>query len=169
MSNQIAFSPRLVLHPYTLSMVPKYHAWMQDEELLRLTGSEPLSLEEEMANQESWVTDPLKHTFILCDRAQFDPERPEESMIGDLNLFLIAPSTGELSIMIADSSYRRKGLAREALVFMLDFAKTLHLGRLEAKIQTDNTGSIGLFRGLGFVQFAEEPVFNEVHLELVLS
>lgn len=34
----------VVLVPYLKSMVPTYNTWMQDQELLDLTGSEPLTL-----------------------------------------------------------------------------------------------------------------------------
>lgn len=168
MKVEIAQSSRLVYHPYVASMVQRYHSWMQDEELLRLTGSEPLTLEEEIENQVSWFIDPAKATFILCDRATFDPNTPELSMLGDLNVFLTAPATGELNIMIAEPSYRRKGLAREALLFILDFTKQLGLERLEAKIQTDNEASINLFESLGFKVYAVEPAFNEIHYEYYL-
>mmetsp|Transcript_26052 Transcript_26052/g.46225 ORF Transcript_26052/g.46225 Transcript_26052/m.46225 type:complete len:113 (+) Transcript_26052:381-719(+) len=109
MKVEVAQSSRLVFHPYVASMVPKYHSWMQDEELLRLTGSEPLTLEEEVLNRQSWVEDPMKCTFILCDKAVFIEESPEQSMIGDLNLFLNETASGEVNIMIAEASYRRKG------------------------------------------------------------
>lgn len=48
-------------------------------ELLYLTGSEPLTLEEEFTNHRSWLEDPTKYTFIVFSK--------NGRMIGDVNLF----------------------------------------------------------------------------------
>ncbi len=90
---------RVRLVPYEREHVPQYNEWMQDEELLRLTCSEPLSLEEEYANQLSWREEKHKVTFIVChappgDDAATDGEgrvvRSEltRGMAGDVNAFL---------------------------------------------------------------------------------
>lgn len=39
-------TPNLVLVPYDIGHVPKYHEWMSREELQKLTASEPLTLNE---------------------------------------------------------------------------------------------------------------------------
>jgi hypothetical protein len=44
-------SGEIILRPYLKEYIPKYNSWMCDKELLELTGSEPLTLEEELANQ----------------------------------------------------------------------------------------------------------------------
>lgn len=82
---------RVRLVPYLPVHVPTYNGWMQDAELLHLTGSEPLTLEEEQANQQSWLDDLHKVTFILC---ALDSGAPSgladvtEGMCGDINAFL---------------------------------------------------------------------------------
>jgi len=47
----------LTLIPYKSSHVPKYHSWMGNAEILRLTGSERLSLVEEYVMQQEWERD----------------------------------------------------------------------------------------------------------------
>ncbi len=78
-----------------LEHVPRYHEWMKDPALLEATGSEPLSIEEEIKMQESWRDDPKKCTFIVhvtevCNAptAPFSVPKNLVSMVGDVNLFL---------------------------------------------------------------------------------
>lgn len=76
--------------------VPRYHEWMKDHDLLEATGSEPLTLEEEIAMQISWRDDPKKCTFIVHSAEgmrggandTFDVGQHLETMVGDVNLFL---------------------------------------------------------------------------------
>ena len=59
---------RVVLVPYRPEHLPTYHGWMADPHLLEMTGSEPLSMEEEVAMQREWRDDDKKCTFIVLDR-----------------------------------------------------------------------------------------------------
>lgn len=145
--------------------------------------------------QESWRKDGDKLTFIAClplpsfsssSSAEGGDKKitaGEEKMIGDVNLFLSPPEveddgngdeegicTGELELMIADPSCRRKGYGRGAVLsFMMFIERNLEgilkefLGaegkarglRLRVKIGGENEKSIGLFEGLGFKRVGE--------------
>ncbi|KAI1092477.1 GNAT domain-containing protein [Rostrohypoxylon terebratum] len=149
---------RIALVPYEKGHVPKYHRWMEDDEIRQATASERLTLEEEYENQVSWRAASDKLTFIICD---MDPAtrddgnsngpsveagtdiRPE-SMIGDVNMFLSpwtadseeeagekGPSycVAEVDIMIAEPRYRSKGLGRAAVALFLLYVRR-HLGAI---------------------------------------
>ncbi|RDI87079.1 hypothetical protein Vi05172_g2759 [Venturia inaequalis] len=99
---------KILLVPYSPHHVPQYHTWMQNPTLQKLTASEPLSLEEEYAMQESWREDGDKLTFIACLPVKKEGEEEgnggkgegekkvvqgglddeDDGMIGDVNLFL---------------------------------------------------------------------------------
>ncbi|KAH7401770.1 GNAT domain-containing protein [Phaeosphaeria sp. MPI-PUGE-AT-0046c] len=143
--HEAILTSRLLLVPYSTHHVPTYHEWMQDEEIQKATASDPLSLPEEHAMQQSWRLDHDKLTFIICSapppstNASPTTLIPQEhdtpsTMLGDVNLFLYedpdlpssttTPSTdptdsvpiiGELEIMLPLPSSRRQGLATSAL------------------------------------------------------
>lgn len=87
-----------ILVPYLKEHVEIYNNWMQDPELLLLTDSEPLTLDQEYEMQVSWALDPLKYTFIITSQTFPNNKTasfPSSGMIGDINLFL-DQETGEV-------------------------------------------------------------------------
>jgi RimJ/RimL family protein N-acetyltransferase len=139
----------LQLVPYRKKFVPNYHVWMQSPFLLDMTGSEPLSIEEEYEMQQSWRDDDKKCTFILLSRSSTSPET--ERMVGDVNLFLSQDdndtSQAEIDVMIAEESYRGKGMGTEAVMLMMIYGMNfLHIHKFFAKIKEENTASIELFK-----------------------
>ncbi|KAF9362469.1 N-acetyltransferase 9 [Mortierella sp. NVP85] len=100
---------KCVLVPYLKRHVEQYNKWMQSPELLELTASEPLTLEQEYEMQRSWREDENKCTFIILAREQLDQQvTPENAlthkMAGDVNLFFNDhddPHSAEIEIMIA--------------------------------------------------------------------
>ncbi|KAL0030990.1 hypothetical protein WJX79_007147 [Trebouxia sp. C0005] len=127
----------VVLVPYRKEHVPLYHAWMQDPLLQEATASEPLTLQEEFDMQKSWAEDSDKCTFILLDRALPDTEGTGQH-------------GGEIEIMIAVKTSRRKGLAFEALtIFMAYAVEYLGITCFQAKIGLSNQSSMKLFGKLG--------------------
>ena len=189
---------RVRLVPYLPEHVPRYSQWMADPEMLRLTGSEPLTVAEEYENQQSWHADPDKATFIIC--ARDDSETTDEElhvtrgMCGDVNAFLspidddddvddddhgvasrdiaaAASISAEIEIMIADASRRRGGLAREAILLFSHFLveHVPQLGRLVVKITDDNLPSLRLFESLGFVVHKKLAVFEQTEMWLDIA
>jgi RimJ/RimL family protein N-acetyltransferase len=149
---------KVILTPYRKIHVEIYHRWMMDPELLEATASEPLTLNEEYENQQSWRDDPNKVTFIINDRETKKP-------VGDVNLFLHQDDKNvpEINIMIAESSSRKKGLAQQALAGMILFARdVLQVKQCIAKIDHKNIPSIKLFTKLGFTQTSKDDTFQEI-------
>lgn len=167
--------------------------WFQ--EIQTATASEPLSLDEEYAMQRSWRADHDKLTFIAClpldgaleevlAGAQDSPSR----MLGDVNLFLSVADddaegcVGELELMIARSSLRRRGYGRAAILAFLHYitanlqgilheygnsqsVERMSLIELKVKVGSTNAKSIRLFESIGFVQAKNGPnYFDEIEL-----
>ncbi|XP_036397843.1 N-acetyltransferase 9 [Megalops cyprinoides] len=166
---------RVVLVPYNVDHVPRYHMWMSSSELQKLTASEPLTLEQEYDMQRSWREDDDKCTFIILDKQRWaDPEvQEQECMVGDVNIFLTDPSdpsVAELEIMIAEPNYRGKGLGKEVIRVMMCYGVTkLGVKKFEAKIGLDNKVSIALFKKFHFQECSVSEVFQEMTLELTVD
>ncbi|KAF3770900.1 hypothetical protein M406DRAFT_248242, partial [Cryphonectria parasitica EP155] len=147
-------TPAVLLVPYDRRHVPRYHEWMSDPDIQEATASEPLTLEEEYENQESWRASHDKLTFILCQPLVADGPEPlasvntgdfdsSDKMLGDINFFLYpddeedegeaaiasqaAGTTsciGEVDIMIAGQGDRGKGLGKAAVSALLHYIWT---------------------------------------------
>ncbi|CAO1630812.1 unnamed protein product [Sympodiomycopsis kandeliae] len=195
----ILVGDHVILAPYRKEHVEKYNEWMQSPILQEQTASEPLSLKEEYEMQNSWWKDDDKLTFILLARENEDVTKGK--MIGDVNVFLSdldeedhedeqgkmsaakGQKRGELEIMIAESSVRRKGHATEALQLLLWYITSnptpsptpivnpsslpLMPENLFVKISLDNQPSINMFKKLSFTEYKVSEIFNEVELRLV--
>ncbi|KAF2429931.1 acyl-CoA N-acyltransferase [Tothia fuscella] len=180
-------TPKLILVPYSEHHVPEYHKWMQDEELQKLTASEPLTMKEEYEMQRSWRTSTDKLTFIACENESKETEKgavqisagvddSSRNMIGDVNLFLFEDDLeeiiGEVEIMIARRDCQGKGYGHLILSMFLWYivrnvdAILEHFGGddtkaslkyLRAKIDAENERSIRLFEKVGFEKIDEKP------------
>ncbi|KAJ9061647.1 N-acetyltransferase 9 [Entomophthora muscae] len=181
-SNTILLGKKVILIPYKPEHVEKYHSWMQSEELLEKTASERLSIEQEYEMQKSWAEDSDKLTFILfcCDKSTNHAEEfiqsPRSSVIlqgdiiGDVNIFLNDsenPSHAELEIMIAEPGFRGRGIGKEALLIMMNYAiEKIGIEKFVCKVSKDNTESLSLFKDkLGFCVASYSTAFEEYTLE----
>lgn len=179
---------KLLFAPYLKAFIPIYHKWMQDPDTLFLTGSEPLTLEEEFANQRSWLMDPKKYTFIICGKNPINSIKLTEfpslnteyfaknfdwpayfQPIGDVNLFFheyIEENEAEIDIMIGDKEARGKGFGKEAVAIMMQFGfQKFKKDKFIAKIKQKNQPSRKLFEKMGYVLVKEIEVFEECQYE----
>lgn len=155
----------VVLVPYRPKYVAQYHGWMQDATLLAQTASEPLTLEEEYANCESWRDDEKKLTFIVMAGESCDGTFPVEAMAGDVNIFF-HDDGAEVEVMIAESRHRRRGFGRLAAQLAMGYAwRVRRPQRFYAKIGADNAPSRALFESLGFESVGFVEAFNEFEYE----
>jgi len=72
-------NPKCVLVPYRPEHVKNYHEWMKDPYLLEMTGSEPLTFQEEIDMQNSWRDDDSKCTFIILCSSSLPLSLPAEA------------------------------------------------------------------------------------------
>ncbi|OHF02772.1 N-acetyltransferase [Colletotrichum orchidophilum] len=143
-------TPRVTLVPYEARHVEQYHEWMSDPDIQEATASEPLTLEEEYENQQSWRTSHDKLTFIICQPLDSSDRTTShktvhagkvdasERMIGDINFFIYpydddddgneesqaandASYVGEVDVMVASKEHRGKGVGHAAVTTLLTY------------------------------------------------
>ncbi|MDX2419283.1 MAG: GNAT family protein [Xanthomonadales bacterium] len=83
-----------------------------------------------------------------------------DKMIGKCILFQLSQQNRRAEIgYLLNREYWRQGLMHQALEAVIDFAfNTLDFHRIEADVDTENTGSLGLLEKLGFTR---EGLFRE--------
>ncbi|KAF7552608.1 hypothetical protein G7Z17_g4218 [Cylindrodendrum hubeiense] len=140
---------KALLVPYEAHHVRQYHSWMQDPDIQEATASEPMTLDEEYENQQSWRTSSDKLTFIICAPPSAEEiSQPavkakvvdaDANMRGDINFFLYPYEsddeaeeatadaqgwcTGEVDVMIASTSHRGQGFGRAAVCALLVYLR----------------------------------------------
>jgi RimJ/RimL family protein N-acetyltransferase len=150
---------------------------MMNDRLRQLTASELLTIDGEVAMQQSWLHDDYKCTFILLARnrlgASWNIDDELRAMIGDINIFINKDERiGEISVMIAEENCRQQGYGAEAVQLLMRYAiDRLAISRFEARIDVDNVASVRLFGDkLGFVSTTLKPnVFNEITMEYIVD
>ncbi|KAJ1663366.1 hypothetical protein IW140_001916 [Coemansia sp. RSA 1813] len=172
--NLVIIGKQVVLVPYEKEHVPKYHEWMKSPFLQEMTGSEPLTIDEEYEMQQSWRNDDDKCTFIILAKDPADGSLlpcnlyNTETMIGDVNFYLNNhdnPHEAELEVMIAEQTYSGRGIATEVIKLMMYYAvNDIGVTDFVVRIKETNDVSIHVFGKFGFVETERSKVFKEVTL-----
>lgn len=140
---------------------------MVEQAIQEATASEPLTLEEEYENQQSWRMSHDKLTFIICEpwsgEQQSDDARviaakiddSLDKMKGDVNFFLYLDDDddgngaeqregshirlrGEIDVMIAGQQHRGKGTGEAAVRTILAYIRKNLTGILQEYAQGEN-------------------------------
>jgi diamine N-acetyltransferase len=97
-------------------------------------------------------------------RMMIDLNEPLEGVktIGSIDLFDFEPAHHRAGVgILVLENFRGKGYASEALGILIRYAtETLHLHQLFANISTENTESIRLFEGKGFMYIGTKKEWN---------
>ncbi|KAH0475353.1 MAG: uncharacterized protein KVP18_004432 [Porospora cf. gigantea A] len=178
------------LVPFESWMVPRYRQWMDDVEIRRLTSTDDSFADNKAieAMRIRWNSEPALFNFIIVAREALPPgldaqvaagvanyhepdfqalvrTLPIEALVGDIGLFYIEEG-GEISFMIAERGWRRRGLGADAVHALQSLP--LPTDRLIAKVSVDNAPALGLFTRLGYQVDRKDDVLEEVHLSLSL-
>lgn len=104
-------------------------------------------LKEYLANSHKDIYEVKQLRLAICDMSHH--------VVGFIDLFDFNPrhKRAGVGIMILNRDDRNKGLGRESLTLLMDYAfGVLDMHQLYANINQDNKPSIHLFTSLGFVQ-----------------
>lgn len=77
-----------------------------------------------------------------------------EDVIGYLSM-LDLDVEGEILRIAVKKQYRRKGVARQMITFLVDYLKERGYQKLYLEVRSSNVEAIGLYESLGFVKFNE--------------
>lgn len=158
------------LIPFEAEHVPLYFRWMQSKELLEMTATEPMTIEDIEESQRRLLNDKTALSLLIQVS-----KNNVSSIIGDVNLFrhdflceddLIV---AEVDVMIAEANWRRKGIASEVVQMLLNMRDPRHLPKVNkfiVKILEKNRPSIAMFTKLGFSPIGDGVnTFGEYEME----
>lgn len=119
--------------------------WLNDPETARYLGTQPTTVKE----QEEWFSHYLADTT-----RKFFTILGDETPIGVVGLTNINREKSEVQIfiMIGDSACRGKGIGKQAMHHIIEFAqRELGINHLSLEVHQDNKAAIQCYQSVGFV------------------
>ncbi len=108
--------------------------------------------------RESYISNPNRYDFIIFKKNS--GQAMGTVGVNDLNR---ESGSCEISYMIAESAFQRKGYAVEAIRAMMDLMLTEDIRHFFAEIHSDNLASIRTIQKLGYELSAQRPPFLIYH------
>lgn len=144
----ILSGPRVELRALQERDLPKVYAWKNDYELTVQIGAHPMPTSRHEV--EKWFrknqSDKNQYLFGIYAKGK-------SSAVGLARLMFIdwINSNAELGIYIADRKLRGRGLGRESVELLVDFAfRALNLHKVHLRVAESNKTAIELYRRCGF-------------------
>jgi len=137
---------KVLIRPLEVEDADISYKWRNDPEIWKFTGSRPT-----MEITEKIERDWLKRT--LCDKTKKRfAIMVNQHYVGNVQLTDIVPNqTAEFHIFIGDKSFWGKGIAKEATLQILVFAKeVLNLKSVFLDVRTDNISAVKSYLKSGF-------------------
>jgi len=134
--------------------------WRSDETVIRYFRN-PVPVTEAGHTKwyrESYSSNPNRYDFIIFEK-KFGQAIGTVG-VNDLNR---ESESCEISYMIAESAFQRKGYAVEAIGAMMDFMLTEDIRHFFAEIHSDNLASIRTIKKLGYEAYTQRPPFLIYH------
>ena len=139
----------LTLRPSRLSDAEGLFAMLSDVESMKYWSDQPVTGIEDAIKVLKEDIESDEQGKSLCLSIFLNGE---DRMIGKCILFQFSQANQRAEIgFILNRKYWRQGLMQQALAALIDFAfNTLNLHRIEADVDEENTGSLGILERLGF-------------------
>lgn len=76
-------------------------------------------------------------------------------------------NAASLFILIGEDDFRGKGLGKESMAWLIDYARTqLGLGKLELEVHVENLPAIGSYNKLGFKEIGQSEGYLKMLLDI---
>ncbi len=138
---------------HTQETLSQWVGWMNNPEVRKWMYDDlPSSPEDINRWLYSATSDPRRHYFAITT---------EGKQIGFVSLRQDhePENTGEIGIVIGATEYQGRGIGKQAVDAMMDYAKnSVHLTSVRAMIRPDNEKSIRLFTVAGFIRTGEATI-----------
>ena len=103
-------------------------------------------------------------SFFLRDDTLFLVAEEEGKILGYMGIMMVLDE-GEITNVVVAASYRRQGIGRQMLEYLLREVKTLGIGDCTLEVRVSNTPAIRLYESLGFQGEGIRPNFYEKPVE----
>jgi RimJ/RimL family protein N-acetyltransferase len=137
------------IRKHQLKDIPYRVLWLNDPKVNKLI-SDGKPEKTTLAKEKKWFAEyrklKNKKYFTICD---------DDKPIGYMGLSHISKTNkkADLFILIGDGDYRGKGIAKQSLSWLIDYAfKKLKLHKIALSVYEDNLPAVRLYKSVGFVK-----------------